>query len=181
MIDEYGWRHFGEIYADHEAVDRAGLVSHYNNQYDAIAGLASRFMQTGDARWWSAMCELAAHVTDIDLYHTTDDRAAYNGGYFWHTQHYVAAGTATHRSYSRLAVSSGGGPSSEHNYTTGLLLHHFLTGSRAIAGGGVAAGRLGDRHGRRPQVAVPLDRSGRHRAGELHQVDGLSWPRPRRR
>jgi len=129
IIDEYGWRHFGEIYADHEAVDRAGLVSHYNNQYDAIAGMASRFMQTGDARWWSAMSELAAHVTDIDLYQTSDDRAAYNGGYFWHTQHYVDAGTATHRSYSRLAVSSGGGPSSEHNYTTGLLLHHVLTGS----------------------------------------------------
>ena len=130
MVDEYGWRHFGEIYADHEAVERAGLVSHYNNQYDPIAGMATRFMQTGDARWWSAMCELAAHVTDIDLYQTNDDRAAYNGGYFWHTQHYVDAGTATHRSYSRLAVSSGGGPSSEHNYTTGLLLHHVLTGSR---------------------------------------------------
>ena len=128
IIDEYGWRHFGEIYADHEAVSRSGLISHYNNQYDAIAGMASRYMRTGDARWWSAMCELAAHVTDIDLYRTTGDRAAYNGGYFWHTQHYADAGTATHRSYSRLAVSSGGGPSSEHNYTTGLLLHHFLTG-----------------------------------------------------
>jgi hypothetical protein len=128
IIDEYGWRHFGEIYADHEAVNRPGLISHYNNQYDAIAGMASRFMQTGDARWWSAMCELAAHVTDIDLYRTTGDRAAYNGGHFWHTQHYVDAGTATHRSYSRLTVSSGGGPSNEHNYTTGLLLHHLLTG-----------------------------------------------------
>jgi hypothetical protein len=128
IIDEYGWRHFGEIYADHEAVSRHGLISHYNNQYDAIAGMASRFMQTGDARWWSPMCELAAHVTDIDLYRTTGDRAAYNGGHFWHTQHYVDAGTATHRSYSRLSVSSGGGPSNEHNYTTGLLLHHVLTG-----------------------------------------------------
>jgi len=130
LIDEYGWRHFGEIYADHEAVNDAGLVSHYNNQYDAIAGMAARFMQTGDGRWCTAMRELTAHVTDIDLYHTRGDRAAYNGGYFWHTQHYVSAGTATHRSYSRLAVSSGGGPSAEHNYTTGLLLHHFLTGSR---------------------------------------------------
>jgi len=130
IIDEYGWRHFGEIYADHEAVNQAGLISHYNNQYDAIAGMAVRFLQTGDRRWWSAMSELSSHVMDIDLYHTAGDRAAYNGGYFWHTQHYAAAGTATHRSYSRLAVSSGGGPSAEHNYTTGLLLHHFLTGSR---------------------------------------------------
>jgi hypothetical protein len=90
--------------------------------------MASRFMQTGDPRWSAAMRELAAHVTDIDLYRTTHDRAAYNGGYFWHTQHHVAAGTGTHRSYSRLSVSSGGGPSAEHNYTTGLMWHHFMTG-----------------------------------------------------
>ena len=105
--------------------------------------MASRFMQTGDVRWWSAMRELAAHVTDIDLYHTTGDRAAYNGGYFWHTQHYAAAGTATHRAYSRLAVSSGGGPSAEHNYTTGLMLAYFLTGIRAIARRGACSWRTG--------------------------------------
>ncbi len=43
-IDEYGWRHFGEIYADHEAVFHKGpdrLVSHYNNQYDPVAGGSS--------------------------------------------------------------------------------------------------------------------------------------------
>ena len=127
-IDEYGWRNFGEIYADHEAVGNPGLISHYNNQYDAIAGMASRFMATGSHRWWTAMRELASHVTDIDLYHTAADRAAYNGGYFWHTQHYSHAGSATHRAYSRHSVTSGGGPSAEHNYTTGLLLHYFLTG-----------------------------------------------------
>lgn len=129
-VDEFGWRNFGEIHADHEGVGRPGaIVSHYNNQYDAIAGCATRFLQTGDARWWTAMDELAGHVTDVDLYHTTRDRAAYNGGHFWHTQHYAPAGTATHRAYSRRAGASGGGPSAEHNYSTGLLLHHFLTGS----------------------------------------------------
>ena len=135
-IDEYGWRNFGELYADHEAVKQGtvsrepgtGIVSHYNNQYDAVAGFLTRFMQTADQRWWSLADDLARHVADIDLYHTTRDRAAYNGGYFWHTQHYQAAGTATHRSYSRRTGSSGGGPCSEHNYTTGLMLHHFLTG-----------------------------------------------------
>ena len=55
--------------------------------------------------------ELAGHVTDIDIYHTSRDRAAYNGGYFWHTQHYQPAGTATHRAYSSARGSSGGGPS----------------------------------------------------------------------
>ncbi len=139
-IDEYGWRNFGEIYADHEAVGADPLqgesasdamVSHYNNQYDAVAGFATRFLQSGDARWWAAMDQLARHVTDIDLYHTTRDRAAYNGGYFWHTQHHAPAGTATHRAYSRRSGTSGGGPSAEHNYTTGLMLHHFLTGSES--------------------------------------------------
>ncbi|HYE86798.1 MAG TPA: hypothetical protein VEA16_10615, partial [Vicinamibacterales bacterium] len=125
VIDEYGWRNFGDLYADHEGA----LVSHYNNQYDAVAGFITRFLQTGEHKWWLLADQLASHVTDIDLYHTARDRAAYNGGYFWHTQHYQPAGTATHRSYSRRAGSSGGGPCSEHNYTTGLMLHYFLTGS----------------------------------------------------
>lgn len=124
-IDEYGWRNFGDFYADHEGA----LVSHYNNQYDAVAGCLTRFLQTGDHRWRVLADDLAAHVADIDLYHTTRDRAAYNGGYFWHTQHYQPAGTATHRAYSKRSGTSGGGPCSEHNYTTGLMLHHFLTGS----------------------------------------------------
>src|SRR5258706_583498 len=41
-IDEYGWRHFGDMYGDHETVLQQGtapLISHYNNQYDAVAGL----------------------------------------------------------------------------------------------------------------------------------------------
>lgn len=125
VIDEYGWRNFGDFYADHEGA----LVSHYNNQYDAIAGCLTRFLQTADHRWWVLADDLASHVTDVDLYHTSRDRAAYNGGYFWHTQHYQPAGTATHRAYSKRSGTSGGGPCSEHNYTTGLMLHYFLTGS----------------------------------------------------
>jgi hypothetical protein len=130
-IDEYGWRHFGDLYADHEAVsqnEERPFVSHYNNQYDAIAGFACQFMMTGDQRWWTQMCELAAHVKDIDLYHTTEDKAAYNGGLFWHTYHYVAAGKSSHRSYPRGPGVSGGGPGSGHNYNAGLVLHYFLTG-----------------------------------------------------
>jgi hypothetical protein len=195
VIDEYGWRNFGDIYADHEAVDvrkasgvsddpgnealwrqvsnlpekgqvenlppRARpLVSHYNNQYDPLAGFAIQFMRSGDWRWWDAMNELAAHVVDIDIYHTDQDKAAYNHGLFWHTVHYTDAGLSTHRSYprpprslqggmlsrpwtiwkknQRLGIgresmapqrSLGGGPGNEHNYTTGLMLHYFLTGN----------------------------------------------------
>lgn len=128
IIDEYGWRNFGDLFADHEAVNTS-LVSHYNNQYDALAGFISRFLETGDDRWWALIDDLALHIADIDLYHTDRDRAAYNRGHFWHTQHYQPAGTATHRAYSRRSGSSGGGPSAEHNYTTGLMLHYFLTGN----------------------------------------------------
>jgi hypothetical protein len=130
LIDEYGWRNFGDLYADHESVgsDRP-RVSHYNNQYDAIAGFATRFLQTGDRRWWTLADELADHVSDIDLYHARGDRAAYSGGPFWHTVHYQAAHTATHRAYSKRTGLPGGGPSNEHNYTTGLMIHYFLTGS----------------------------------------------------
>lgn len=135
IIDEYGWRHFGDLYADHESVFHVGShprVSHYNTQYDALAGFACWFMRTADLRWWTLMGELAAHVMDIDVYHTQRDRAAYNGGLFWHTYHYSDAGLSTHRSYPRGASGvPGGGPSAEHAYTTGLMLHHFLTGDPA--------------------------------------------------
>ncbi|MGE0449743.1 MAG: hypothetical protein AB7Q29_09185 [Vicinamibacterales bacterium] len=134
-VDEFGWRHFGDIYADHEAVGHAGpspLVSHYNNQYDAIAGYGRWFLRTGDRRWWALMQDLAAHVRDIDIYHTGQDKAAYSGGMFWHTYHYRDAGRATHRAYPRGAADvPGGGPSPEHCYTTGLLLDYLMTGNEA--------------------------------------------------
>jgi hypothetical protein len=143
VIDEYGWRHFGDIYGDHEAVLHKGkgptpLVSHYNNQYDAVAGLGYQFLRSGDVRWYKLMTELAAHVIDIDIYHTDRDKAAYNHGLFWHTFHYVDADTGTHRSYPKNGrvppdgkPVPGGGPSNEHNYAAGLMLHYFMTGDEA--------------------------------------------------
>jgi hypothetical protein len=135
VVDEYGWRHFGEVYADHEAVRHKGppLVSHYNNQYDAVAGFAYQFLRTADPGWWALMTELASHVIDIDVYHTVYDKWAYNHGLFWHTFHYGDADTATHRTYPRSACgrTHGGGPSADHNYTSGLMLHYFLTGNEA--------------------------------------------------
>jgi len=131
FIDEYGWRHFGDMYADHERAYYKGpppVHSHYNNQYDAIAGLARQFARSADYRWWRQCCELAAHVVDIDIYRTTEDKAAYNQGLFWHTGHYVDVGRSTHRSYPRAEGIGGGGPSAEHNYASGLVTHYFLTG-----------------------------------------------------
>lgn len=137
-IDEYGWRNFGDIFADHETLyqkaDEPRYISHYNNQYDAVYGFARQFLISGDQRWFRLMDELARHVTDIDIYHTTEDRHEYNNGLFWHTDHYVDAHTATHRTYSSKndptgSAQIGGGPGPEHCYSTGLLYHYLLTGN----------------------------------------------------
>jgi hypothetical protein len=130
-IDQFGWRNFGDLYADHENAfsgEPAPIVSHYNNQYDAVGGFARQFMRTADARWLQLMNALARHVNDIDIYHTDRDKAAYNHGLFWHTAHYVPAGKSSHRSYPRDPRVGGGGPANEHNYTAGLRLHWLLTG-----------------------------------------------------
>ncbi|MFW0778330.1 MAG: hypothetical protein ACN2B6_11510 [Rickettsiales bacterium] len=139
VIDEFGWRNFGDLFADHETLyqkkDEPPLISHYNNQYDAIYGFARQFAQTGDTRWFELMDDLARHVVDIDIYHTDQDRAEYNCGLFWHTDHYLNAHTASHRTFSKLNDTSstpgqtGGGPAAEHCYTTGLLYHYYLTGN----------------------------------------------------
>jgi hypothetical protein len=137
IIDEYGWRHFGDLYADHEAVNHVGstpLIAHYNNQYDVIYGAFIQYLRSGDRRWFDLASDLAKHVIDIDIYHTREDRPVYNGGLFWHTDHYLDAGTATHRAYSKAALATrdastyGGGPSNEQNYTSGLLYYYYLTG-----------------------------------------------------
>lgn len=139
-IDEYGWRNFGDIFADHESLYLApgheSYISHYNNQYDPVFGFARQFALTGDSRWLQLMDELARHVTDIDIYHTEQDRVEYNNGLFWHTDHYLPAHTATHRTYSKhnqtssIPGQTGGGPANEHCYTTGLKYHFWLTGNR---------------------------------------------------
>lgn len=134
-IDEYGWRNFGDIHADHEQTHFAGpgaVVSHYNNQFDLVFGAIQNLIVGGKTAWYDLFDPMARHVMDIDIYHTDQDRACFNGGLFWHTDHYVDARTATHRTYSAKNAGDGaygGGPSNEHNYPTGLLYYHYLTGS----------------------------------------------------
>jgi hypothetical protein len=134
LIDEYGWRNWGDFFADHEAVrhtDTTPFVSHYNNQYDCVEACLLWWLRTGDVRWFALADPLARHVVDIDLYHTTEDRAAYGGGQFWHTDHYRPASTSTHRCYAKANAGTGpygGGPGNEQNYPAGLWLHHLLTG-----------------------------------------------------
>jgi hypothetical protein len=138
-VDEYGWRNYGDLFADHEQLHYHGgtpLVSHYNNQFDVLRGLLRQFVGTIDTRWFELADALARHVIDIDIYHTSADRAAYSGGMFWFTDHYLHAHTSTHRTYSRrnadaAAGGYGGGPGAEHNYTSGLKTYYFLTGNEA--------------------------------------------------
>ncbi|MEZ6142688.1 MAG: hypothetical protein R3B84_19170 [Zavarzinella sp.] len=142
-IDQYGWRNFGDIWGDHEAVLHQEVgpnprISHYNNQYDCVAGFGWQWLRTGDHRWYQQMVELAYHVRDIDIYNTDEDKPAYNHGLFWHTYHYVDAGTSTHRTYPKAGVVPpkmtpihGGGPGNEQNYPYGLMLHYLLTGDAA--------------------------------------------------
>lgn len=134
-IDEYGWRNFGDFYADHESAYYRGehpLISHYNNQYDVLGGLLLQGLQTSQSHWWELADALQRHITDIDMYHTQEDRSVYNGGLFWLTDHYVSCGTATHRTFSRQNAPEGkpygGGPGCEHNYSTGILATYWLTG-----------------------------------------------------
>ena len=79
--DEYGWRNFGEIHADHEEKHYPGatpLVSHYNNQYDPVMGTLLHYLRTGDEDWLRLCADPlpARHVIDIDIYHTQKDKAA---------------------------------------------------------------------------------------------------------
>lgn len=131
-VDEYGWRNYGDLYADHELAyyrESGPLFSHYNNQYDIVFGLGLNFVRSGNATWLREMDMLARHVSDIDIYHTSHDRNAYNHGLFWHTAHDVSAADSTHRTYPSSGSGGSGGPSSEHNYASGLMLHFFLTGN----------------------------------------------------
>lgn len=129
-IDEYGWRHFGDLHADHEAVqavDPARFVSHWNNHYDAALGGWIQYLRSGDRRWWQLAQDLVAHAADGDIYRTHEDKSAYAGGMFWHTAHHVDADLSTHRTYPSRG-RAGGGPSSGQLYNGGFLLAWFLTG-----------------------------------------------------
>ena len=135
--DVYGWRHYGELYADHERHGLAEVpyfISHYNNQYDPLMGMTIQFLHHWDSDWLALVHPLNRHIQDIDIYDTQLDKAEYNGGLFWHTNHYLPAETCSHRSYSRYHTAvyddyqGGGGPGGQHCYTTGLAMQYRLFG-----------------------------------------------------
>ncbi len=145
VIDEYGWRHFGCVMADHEDDDLGippgqsnfdGPISHYNNQYDYLFGALCQFARTLDPLWFQLAEEGIRHLADIDVYHTQLDDPLYNGAMFWHTTHDVNAYRSTHRTYPRDGRGrvrhpwGSGGMSVEHLYLRGLLTWYHLSGYR---------------------------------------------------
>src|SRR5436853_4454991 len=47
VIDEYGWRNYGDVWADHEEAYYDGprpIISHYNNQYDLLHSFLIQFL-----------------------------------------------------------------------------------------------------------------------------------------
>ena len=140
LIDEYGWRNFGDLFADHETLGENGKsvsISHYNNQYDPLFGFLTQFLITGDNSWFELAEDLAKHIKEIDFYDTFEDRDEYNHGLFWHTDHYLDAETCSHRTFSKKhthaydGYTSGGGPGGQHCYTAGLSLYYLLTGDQS--------------------------------------------------
>lgn len=138
--DVYGWRNYGELDADHEAVNapkNSCFISHYNNQYDPLMGMTLQFLHTSNPKWLELIHPLNQHIQDIDIYDTTEDKAEYNGGLMWHTDHYLSAETSTHRSNSKYhehaydGFLGGGGPGGQHCYTTGLALQYRLFGDES--------------------------------------------------
>jgi hypothetical protein len=135
LIDEYGWRNFGELYADHESrynPPDSPFISHYNNQYDFIYWSLIHYLKSCDSKWFTLADQSARHTRDIDIYHTDKDRFEFNGGMFWHTNHYFDARTASHRCYSKYHSKNGapapsGGPSPQNCYINGIILHYLLT------------------------------------------------------
>ena len=141
VIDEYGWRHFGEVYADHEAAYYQGeppIISHYNNQYDLVYGMILQYCRTGDAAGsscstrWPGTSSTSTSTTPTG---TSRPTTAACSGTPTTTATPPPAPTAPTRGPTAPAGGGpyGGGPCDEHNYTTGLLHYYYLTGDERPA------------------------------------------------
>lgn len=154
VIDEYGWRNYGDLWADNERGCKNApresqlVISHYNQEYDWGFGMLYQALRNAGvdnaaAADWLALGRAALrHEADIDTYHVWPREEAqdgvYCGGHFTHTAHGVEPGDATHRGaptdkYWNTADwpwGRGGGPESGHFHSRGQWLLYYLTGDR---------------------------------------------------
>jgi hypothetical protein len=146
QIDEYGWRHFGDTFADNESSPAEMVrdfpkhyfgrqpISHYGNEYDVNYGVLLQGLRRGDPKWMWMADVMCRHYADVCVYHTgADGAAAYRHGPFTHTTHGTAAFRSTHRMYPIEAGKYGlpyssGGPNAGHCYVASLAQHYYLTG-----------------------------------------------------
>jgi len=154
-IDEYGWRNFGDTWANIEIDQTRGphtgriVLSHYNHEYDHGYGMIFQSLRTVDGdpstswKWWNLGETALRHESDIDLYHALGDTlrgGVHNGGKFTHTAHGVEAATVTHRGGPRLTWfgslrwpwGEGSNPESGHFNNRGMMAYYYLTGDRKV-------------------------------------------------
>lgn len=147
-IDEFGWRHFGDTFADNERAPAEMIrdfpehhigrmpISHFVNEYDVIATLMLQGLRREDPRWLWMADVMSRHHADICIYHTDHGAPAYAHGPFMHTTHETAAYRSTFRTYPieakryGLRYGRGGGPNAGHTYVECLAHHYRLTGDR---------------------------------------------------
>ena len=148
QIDEFGWRHFGDTFADNERAPAQMVrdypehhigsmpISHYVNEYDVISTLMLQGIRRSDPQWLWMADVMARHHADICIYHSDAGAPAYRHGPFMHTTHETAAYRSTLRSYPieakryGLRYGQGGGPNAGHTYVDCLAHHYRLTGDR---------------------------------------------------
>jgi len=154
VVDEFGWRHYGDLWADNErgghGAPREGgmLISHYNQEYDwgfsmLLQALRNSSVDPQAALDYFKLGRAALrHEADVDTYHCWPREIAqdgvYCGGHFTHTGHGIDAGDSGHRGspsdkyWGKLdwPWGRGGGPESGHFHTRGQWLLYFLTGER---------------------------------------------------
>jgi hypothetical protein len=147
-IDEYGWRHFGDTFADNEGAPAGAVrdhpdhhfgrqpISHYGNEYDVNYTVMLQGLRRGDPNWMWMADVMSRHYADVCIYHTDAERSrAYAHGPFTHTTHDTAAYRSTHRMYPGEGPKYGityqsGGPNAGHCYVSHLIQHYYLTGDR---------------------------------------------------
>ena len=162
VIDEYGWRDFGDIYADHEnAFSGAGPADRLALQQPVRRGRRLRravhahaATRAGGARWtsWRGTSPTSTSTTPIATSRPTTTGCS---GTRITTS---TAGRCTHRSYPAHPKVCGGGPANEHNYAAGLAPALAADRRRRVADDGDRPRRMGHRDGRRPPDRPALAR-----------------------
>jgi len=154
--DEYGWRNFGDTWANNETDQSGGphdgrdVISHFNLEYDFGYGMLFQSLRTlGGApelsrKWWDLAEAALRHEADIDVFHNMDDpfnRGVYDGGKFTHTAHGVEAALSTHRGAPNMTWfgslrwpwGEGSSPESGHFNTRGQICYYYSPGPAACS------------------------------------------------